>query len=72
MATTTLWSGLQIKITKYLLYANQGQDTVSIISNAYVQKNKQSSFVWVISHQNQIIWCGVGLVPGHADDMYSG
>jgi len=37
-----------------------------------VQKNKQSNFAWVIAHNAQPLWKGVGLAPGLAEDMYSG
>jgi len=43
-----------------------------IISNASVQKTKQSSFAWVIAQDDQSLWKGVGLAPGTADNMYSG
>jgi len=62
----------KICLTNQLLYANQAMDTVSIVRNASVQKDKQSSFVWVISLHDQILWHRVGLAPGHTDDMYSG
>jgi len=59
-------------LTNHLLYANQNQDTATIVSDASVKNSKQSGFAWVISHQNQVVWHGVGLATGHADDMYSG
>ena len=46
--------------------------TISIISDASVQKTKQSGFAWVIAHEDRPLWKGVGLAPGTADDMYSG
>jgi len=45
---------------------------LSLVSNALVQKNKQSGFAWVITHKDSMVWKGVGLAPGHAEDMYSG
>jgi len=48
------------------------QHTISIISNASIQKMKQSGFAWVIAQDDRSLWKGVGLAPGTADDMYSG
>jgi len=45
---------------------------ISIISDASVQKTKQSGFAWVIAYDDQPLWKGVGLAPGTAADMYSG
>jgi len=43
-----------------------------IISDASVQKNKQSGFAWIIARQHTILWRGAGLAPGPAEDIYSG
>jgi len=43
-----------------------------LVSDASVQKNKQSSFAWIITHKTTILWKGVGLAPGNAEDIYSG
>jgi len=48
------------------------QGLLSLVSDASVQKNKQSGFAWVITNKNTTMWRGVGLAPGHAEDMYSG
>ncbi len=48
------------------------QHPILIISNASVQKTKQSGFAWVIAQDDQSLWKGVGLAPGTADNMYSG
>jgi len=45
---------------------------ISIVSDASVQKSKQSGFAWVITNKTTTLWRGVGIAPGHADDMYSG
>jgi len=45
---------------------------ISLVSDASVQKNKQSGFAWVITNKNTTIWKGVGLAPGNAEDTYSG
>jgi len=45
---------------------------VMIISDASVQKNKQSGFAWIIARQHTILWRGAGLAPGPAEDIYSG
>jgi len=33
---------------------------------------QQSGFLWIIAHDNQKLWKGVGLAPGAAKDIYSG
>jgi len=43
-----------------------------IVSDASVQRNKQSGFAWMIAHENTPLWKGVGLAPGQAEDIYSG
>ncbi len=45
---------------------------LSLVSDASVQKTKQSGFAWVITNKHTTLWRGVGLAPGHAEDMYSG
>jgi len=35
-------------------------------------KEQTSGFAWVITNQATPLWRGVGLAPGHAEDMYSG
>jgi len=45
---------------------------VTLVSDAAVQKDKQSSFAWVITHNAQPLWKGMGLAPGHTNNMYSG
>jgi len=46
--------------------------TLTLVSDASVQKNKQSGFAWIITHEERPLWAGVGLAPGHNEDMYSG
>jgi len=43
-----------------------------LVSNVSVQKNKQSSFTWIITHNATTLWKGIGLAPGTADNIYSG
>jgi len=43
-----------------------------IVSDASVQKNGQSGFVWVLAQNTTPIWRGAGLAPGPEDDIYSG
>jgi len=43
-----------------------------LVSNASVQRNKQSRFAWVINHGDNTIWTGMGLALGDAEDMYLG
>jgi len=45
---------------------------LSSVSDASLQKNKQSSFAFVLAYEEQPLWKGVGLALGHADNMYSG
>jgi len=45
---------------------------ILLVSNASVQKNKQSSFAWILSHDTTTLWKGVGLAPGTTEDIYSG
>jgi len=45
---------------------------ISLVSDTSVQKNKQSGFAWVITNKTTTLWRGVGIAPGHAEDMYSG
>jgi len=56
--------------TMHLICLAQG--LISLESDASVQKSKQSGFAWVITSHATPLWRGVGLAPGHAEDMYSG
>jgi len=55
-----------------ILQASQNQGTIMLVSDASVQKTKQSGFAWVISHNDVTLWKGAGLAPGLAEDIYSG
>jgi len=44
---------------------------ITLVSDASVQKNKQSGFAWIITHGDRHLWAGVGLAPGNTEDMYS-
>jgi len=55
-----------------LFHANQAHGNISLISNASVQKSKQSSFAWILAHGLCPLWRGVRLAPGPAADIYSG
>jgi len=55
-----------------ILDVSQDKDTILLISNASVQKSKQSSFAWTIMHDQIVLWQGVGLAPGNAANIYSG
>jgi len=50
----------------------QAHGLILLVSDASVQKNKQSGFAWVITNRTTPLWRGVGLAPGPAEDMYSG
>jgi len=45
---------------------------ITLVSDASVQKNKQSGFAWIITHGARHLWSGIGLAPGPTEDMYSG
>jgi len=45
---------------------------ITLVSDASVQKTKQSGFAWIITHGARHLWSGIGLAPGPAEDMYSG
>jgi len=64
-------------ITKYqntnTLYDRCHQNqTITLVSDASVQKSKQSGFAWILTQGETKLWAGVGLALGDADDMYSG
>jgi len=62
----------RLQPTVSLLQVSQVQGMISLISNASVQKSKQSGFAWTLAHENQMLWRGVGLAPGHKEDIYLG
>jgi len=43
-----------------------------IVSDASVQKNGKSGFVWVVAQNQTPIWRGASLAPGPETDIYSG
>jgi len=45
---------------------------LTLVSDVSMQKDKQSSFAWVIAHNTDTLWRGIGLAPGHANDIYLG
>jgi len=55
-----------------LLEISQAGKVISVISNALVQKSKQSGFAWVITNDTTTLWQGAGVAPGHEEDLYSG
>ncbi len=62
----------QLQPTKQLLSISQVNGTITVVSDASVQKDKNCGFAWVIAHNEQTLWRGVGLAPGHEDDIYLG
>jgi len=62
----------RIRPTPSLLQANQARRIISLISDASVQKSKQSGFAWILAQGPCPLWHGVGLAPGPATDIYSG
>jgi len=73
-------------VMSWLVEANEGLascflDKIRILNKnvphkgklyASVQNNGHSRFAWVIAHQPTLIWQGMGVAPGTAEDMYSG
>ncbi len=45
---------------------------IILVSDASVQKSRQSRFAWVLAHNITPLWHSLGLAPGPAKDMYSG
>jgi len=62
----------RLQPTACLRDSNQAHLPLTLVSDASVQKNKQSSFAWVITQDATPLWRGVGLAPGYAEDIYSG
>jgi len=62
----------QLQLTSSIQDINQDHQMLIQVSDASVQKNKQSSLAWVFMHNTTTLWKGIGLAPGHADDIYSG
>jgi len=50
----------------------QSKTKVMIVSDASVQKSGQSGFAWLVATHQTLLWHGVGLAPGPAEDTYSG
>jgi len=61
----------QLQPTPSLLLANHARGIISLISDASVQKSKQSGFAWILAHGTSPLWQGVGLAPGPAGDIFS-
>jgi len=55
-----------------ILDVSLADETISVISDASVQKSKQSGFAWTIANGSRTLWRGVGVAPGMEDDLYSG
>ncbi len=62
----------RLQPTSRLLRANQASGIISLVSDASVQKSKQSGFAWILAHGPCPLWRGVGLAPGPAANIYSG
>jgi len=62
----------QLQPTAKLYVSSRDNLPLTLVSDASVQKNKQSSFAWILTQENTPLWKGVGLAPGEAEDMYSG
>jgi len=60
------------KKTTYLNDLCKQNQTIILVSDASVQKNKQSGFAWILTNGEQNLWAGVRIAPGTAEDMYSG
>jgi len=46
--------------------------TLTVVSDASVQKNGHSGFAWIIADDADPLWRGQGLAPGPEDDIHSG
>jgi len=55
-----------------VLKVNQMKEALMIVSDASMQKDKNSGFAWVIANQATKLWTGVKLAPGAVDNIYSG
>jgi len=58
--------------TNTLWHLMQSKTKVMIVSDASVQKSGQSGFAWLVATHQTLLWRGVGLAPGPAEDTYSG
>jgi len=45
-----------LNLTKQLLLHWKACDTISLVSDASVQKSKHSGFAWVLNHNDQVLW----------------
>jgi len=72
MAMTVVWSHPSNAAYHQSTASQPDSGTDFLISDASVQKSKQSRFVWTLAHDNWTLWRRVGLAPGHAEDIYSG
>ncbi len=61
----------KLQPTNCLLQTTNENGIISLISNASVQKTKQSGFAWILTYDTCPLWRGVGLAPGPAADIYS-
>jgi len=62
----------RLQRTQRLYQLNTTEQPIAIVSDASLQKDHRSGFAWIITNNDQPLWRGVGLAPGHADDMHSG
>ena len=62
----------QLQPNPAILEVSLAGETISVISDASVQKSKQSGFAWTIAHGPRPLWKGVGVAPGTEEDLYSG
>jgi len=61
----------KLQPTNSILNTTMKKEPILLLSDAMVQKKKQSGFAWVISHHAQPLWKGIGLALGHASEIYS-
>jgi len=62
----------KLQPTNRLLTITHENGIISLISDASVQKTKQSGYAWILTYDTCLLWRGVGLAPGPATDIYSG
>jgi len=61
----------KLQPTNSILNTTMKKEPILLLSDAMVQKKKQSGFAWVISHHAQPLWKGIGLALGHVSEIYS-
>jgi len=72
MATPSFWPHYEMQTDSTATRPKPGPSTADLSKRCIGPENKQSSFAWIITCHETALWKGVGLTPGHADNIYSG